>query len=158
MLFYNYSDFFPGMIISRIDSKIDFTILYRNTFQFNYRLNMIFSRIRLPHLLQVQVSVLVALTFAHVESHFYPIVGNAYYDPTGSRNRYLPHVPSINDGGGSGVFKRRFYSHDELGQYANGYDVGHRSKIESKTLDGFTQGSYSYVDTNIGGGGGDYVT
>ncbi len=44
--------------------------------------------------------------------------------------------------------KSRFHTQDELGQYTYGYNDGLSSKIESKTADGITQGSYAYVDSN----------
>lgn len=40
----------------------------------------------------------------------------------------------------------QYHSQDVLGQYAYGYNGGLSSKIETKTLDGVTRGSYSYVD------------
>ena len=44
--------------------------------------------------------------------------------------------------------KSQFHTQDELGQYTYGYNDGLSSKIESKTTDGVTQGSYAYVDPN----------
>ncbi|KAL6958577.1 hypothetical protein U1Q18_048465, partial [Sarracenia purpurea var. burkii] len=44
--------------------------------------------------------------------------------------------------------KSQFHAQDEYGQYSYGYNDGVSSKIESKTADGITQGSYSYVDSN----------
>ena len=44
--------------------------------------------------------------------------------------------------------KSQFHAQDELGQYAYGYNDGLSSKVESKTADGITQGSYAYVDSN----------
>lgn len=40
----------------------------------------------------------------------------------------------------------QYHSQDELGQYAYGYSGGLSAKVESKTFDGVTRGSYSYVD------------
>lgn len=40
----------------------------------------------------------------------------------------------------------QYHSQDALGQYAYGYNGGSSAKIESKSLDGITRGSYSYVD------------
>ena len=37
------------------------------------------------------------------------------------------------------------HSQDELGQYTYGYSNEHSSKVETKTADGITRGSYSYV-------------
>lgn len=42
----------------------------------------------------------------------------------------------------------QYHSQDSLGQYAYGYSGGLSSKTETKTLDGVTRGSYSYVDAN----------
>lgn len=42
----------------------------------------------------------------------------------------------------------QFHSQDDLGQYSYGYNGGLSSKTETKTLDGVTRGSYSYVDAN----------
>lgn len=44
--------------------------------------------------------------------------------------------------------KSQFHTQDELGQYMYGYNDGLSSKVESKTADGITQGSYAYVDSN----------
>lgn len=44
--------------------------------------------------------------------------------------------------------KSQFHAQDELGQYTYGYNDGLSSKVESKTADGITQGSYAYVDSN----------
>lgn len=43
---------------------------------------------------------------------------------------------------------QQYHSQDSLGQYAYGYSGGLSSKTETKTLDGVTRGSYSYVDAN----------
>lgn len=40
----------------------------------------------------------------------------------------------------------QYHSQDSLGQYSYGYNGGLSSKVETKTLDGITRGSYSYVD------------
>lgn len=40
----------------------------------------------------------------------------------------------------------QYHSQDDLGQYSYGYSGGLSSKTETKTLDGITRGSYSYVD------------
>lgn len=40
----------------------------------------------------------------------------------------------------------QYHSQDELGQYAYGYNGGLSSKTETRTLDGVTRGSYSYID------------
>lgn len=40
----------------------------------------------------------------------------------------------------------QYHSQDELGQYAYGYNGGSSSKTETRTLDGITRGSYSYID------------
>lgn len=42
----------------------------------------------------------------------------------------------------------QFHAQDSLGQYSYGYHDGLSSKSETKTLDGVTRGSYSYVDAN----------
>ncbi|XP_065211221.1 uncharacterized protein LOC135839221 isoform X2 [Planococcus citri] len=44
--------------------------------------------------------------------------------------------------------KSQFHAQDEYGQYSYGYNDGLSSKVESKTADGITHGSYSYVDSN----------
>lgn len=40
----------------------------------------------------------------------------------------------------------QYHSQDTLGQYTYGYNGGSSAKVESKSLDGITRGSYSYVD------------
>lgn len=40
----------------------------------------------------------------------------------------------------------QYHSQDQFGQYAYGYNGGLSSKTETKTLDGVTRGSYSYID------------
>lgn len=40
----------------------------------------------------------------------------------------------------------QFHSQDSLGQYAYGYSGGPSIKAESKSIDGITRGSYSYID------------
>lgn len=42
----------------------------------------------------------------------------------------------------------QYHSQDSLGQYAYGYNGGLSAKIESKSLDGVTRGSYSYLDAD----------
>lgn len=42
----------------------------------------------------------------------------------------------------------QYHSQDTLGQYAYGYNGGSSAKIETKSLDGVTRGSYSYIDAN----------
>lgn len=42
----------------------------------------------------------------------------------------------------------QYHSQDTLGQYAYGYNGGSSAKVETKTLDGITRGSYSYIDAN----------
>ena len=42
----------------------------------------------------------------------------------------------------------QYHAQDELGQYSYGYAGGPSAKAESKSLDGVTRGSYSYVDAN----------
>lgn len=42
----------------------------------------------------------------------------------------------------------QYHSQDSLGQYAYGYSGGLSSKTETKSFDGVTRGSYSYVDAN----------
>lgn len=42
----------------------------------------------------------------------------------------------------------QYHAQDSLGQYAYGYSGGPSSKTETKTLDGITRGSYSYIDAN----------
>jgi hypothetical protein len=42
----------------------------------------------------------------------------------------------------------QWHSQDALGQYSYGYQGGPSAKTEVKTLDGITQGSYSYIDAN----------
>lgn len=43
----------------------------------------------------------------------------------------------------------QYHSQDALGQYTYGYNGGSSAKVESRSIDGITRGSYSYVD---GGG------
>lgn len=40
----------------------------------------------------------------------------------------------------------QYHSQDALGQYTYGYNGGSSAKVETKSLDGVTRGSYSYVD------------
>lgn len=40
----------------------------------------------------------------------------------------------------------QYHSQDTLGQYAYGYNGGSSAKVETKSLDGVTRGSYSYID------------
>ncbi|XP_055323560.1 cuticle protein 6-like [Sitodiplosis mosellana] len=40
----------------------------------------------------------------------------------------------------------QYHSQDTLGQYSYGYNGGQSAKVESKSIDGVTRGSYSYVD------------
>jgi hypothetical protein len=42
----------------------------------------------------------------------------------------------------------QYHAQDGLGQYAYGYSGGQSAKAESKTADGITRGSYSYIDSN----------
>lgn len=42
----------------------------------------------------------------------------------------------------------QYHSQDTLGQYSYGYNGGLSAKIESKSLDGVTRGSYSYLDAD----------
>jgi len=42
----------------------------------------------------------------------------------------------------------QFHAQDELGSYSYGYAGGPSAKTESKTPDGVTRGSYSYIDAN----------
>lgn len=42
----------------------------------------------------------------------------------------------------------QYHSQDTLGQYTYGYNGGSSAKVESKSIDGITRGSYSYVDGN----------
>ena len=42
----------------------------------------------------------------------------------------------------------QYHSQDQLGQYVYGYNGGLSSKVESRTLDGVTRGSYSYIDAD----------
>ncbi|XP_055385649.1 uncharacterized protein LOC129614799 [Condylostylus longicornis] len=42
----------------------------------------------------------------------------------------------------------QYHSQDFLGQYAYGYNDGLSAKVESKSLNGITQGGYTYYDAN----------
>lgn len=42
----------------------------------------------------------------------------------------------------------QYHSQNELGQYAYGYSGGPSAKVESKSFDGVTRGSYSYIDAD----------
>lgn len=42
----------------------------------------------------------------------------------------------------------QYHSQDTLGQYSYGYNGGSSAKVESKSIDGITRGSYSYVDAS----------
>jgi len=46
------------------------------------------------------------------------------------------------------VTSSQFHAQDELGSYSYGYAGGPSAKTESKTPDGITRGSYSYIDAN----------
>ncbi|KAK6622458.1 hypothetical protein RUM44_002269 [Polyplax serrata] len=46
------------------------------------------------------------------------------------------------------VTTSQFHSQDEYGQYSYGYTGDSSAKQETKTVDGVTRGSYSYVDAN----------
>lgn len=39
----------------------------------------------------------------------------------------------------------QYHSQDTLGQYSYGYNGASSAKVETKSLDGVTRGSYSYV-------------
>lgn len=41
----------------------------------------------------------------------------------------------------------QYHSQDTLGHYSYGYNGGSSAKVESKSIDGITRGSYSYVDS-----------
>ena len=45
-------------------------------------------------------------------------------------------------------FSTQYHAQDGYGQYTYGYSGGQSSKAESKTADGITRGSYSYIDSN----------
>jgi len=47
----------------------------------------------------------------------------------------------------AGLTSSQYHAQDELGQYSYGYAGGPSSKAETKTADGITRGSYSYVDS-----------
>lgn len=42
----------------------------------------------------------------------------------------------------------QYHSQGELGEYAYGYNAGLSGKVETRSIDGMTRGSYSYVDSN----------
>lgn len=44
--------------------------------------------------------------------------------------------------------QHQYHAQDELGQYTYGYSGGPSAKVESRTADGVTRGSYSYIDSN----------
>ena len=46
------------------------------------------------------------------------------------------------------VTSSQYHAQDELGQYSYGYAGGPSSKAETKTADGITRGTYSYVDAH----------
>jgi len=45
-------------------------------------------------------------------------------------------------------FSTQYHAQDGYGQYTYGYFGGQSAKAESKTADGITRGSYSYIDSN----------
>lgn len=45
-------------------------------------------------------------------------------------------------------FSSQYHAQDGYGQYTYGYFGGQSAKAESKTADGITRGSYSYIDSN----------
>ncbi|XP_058123709.1 cuticle protein-like [Anopheles ziemanni] len=51
---------------------------------------------------------------------------------------YLAAIPA--------ELQSQYHSQDELGQYSYGYSGAQSAKAESKSFDGITRGSYSYVD------------
>lgn len=51
---------------------------------------------------------------------------------------YTAHAPILN----------QYHTQNELGQYAYGYSGGPSAKVESKSFDGVTRGSYSYIDAD----------
>lgn len=68
------------------------------------------------------------------------LIAGAYAKPSGLLAEvpafYTAAVPQLS----------QYHSQDMLGQYAYGYNGGLSAKVETKTLDGVTRGSYSYVD------------
>ena len=73
-------------------------------------------------------------------------------DAYASEYAYYPH-------GASGVYvspvlaqsvpvNTQFHAQSELGEYNYGYSNQDSAKTETKSIDGVTRGSYSYVDAN----------
>lgn len=58
------------------------------------------------------------------------------------------HAPLAYASAPLAVAKTQYHAQDELGQYSYGYADGLSSKQESRTADGITTGSYSYLDAN----------
>ncbi|KAJ8868699.1 hypothetical protein PR048_030238 [Dryococelus australis] len=48
----------------------------------------------------------------------------------------------------AGALTSQYHAQDELGQYSYGYSGDTSAKHETRTLDGITQGGYSYLDAN----------
>ncbi|XP_037045671.1 cuticle protein 19.8-like [Bradysia coprophila] len=67
----------------------------------------------------------------------------------------LAIICALPGGFASGIFYRadapiltQYHSQGELGEYNYGYNAGLSGKVESRSIDGITRGSYSYLDSN----------
>ena len=80
----------------------------------------------------VVVSAFLALTTAAPSGLISPIVYSAPH--------HIVAAPAA-------VYNQH-HAQDEFGQYTYGYSGGPSAKIESKSFDGVTRGSYSYIDAN----------
>ncbi|XP_041774707.1 ice-structuring glycoprotein-like [Anopheles merus] len=57
-----------------------------------------------------------------------------------------PLAPATYIAAGPAELHSQYHAQDELGQYSYGYNGGLSAKAESKSFDGITRGSYSYLD------------
>ncbi|XP_052872530.1 cuticle protein 19.8-like [Anopheles cruzii] len=86
----------------------------------------------------VVVSSLLAIATAAPSTLLYAAGGHpAFY--AAAPTTYLATLPAVE-------VSSQYHAQDELGQYSYGYNGGLSAKAESKSLDGITRGSYSYVD------------
>ncbi|XP_058066634.1 cuticle protein 19.8-like [Anopheles bellator] len=84
------------------------------------------------------VSSLLAVATAAPSTLLYAAGGHpAFY--AAAPTTYLASLPAAE-------VSSQYHAQDELGQYSYGYNGGLSAKAESKSLDGITRGSYSYVD------------
>ncbi|XP_063237067.1 cuticle protein 19.8-like [Bacillus rossius redtenbacheri] len=95
-----------------------------------------------PAYLRAPVAPVVAATPAYLGAYSYALGHPGYH--------YRSHVPAAAATSYSSLtpLSAQYHAQDELGQYSYGYSGGPSAKHETRTLDGVTRGSYSYVDSN----------